>query len=98
MVVMRRAKIASTSPAFDPKWYCAAELLRCPAAAPISRSDTAAMPRSANSRSAAVIIASRLRAATGDGAVVVRAVELDIVREDKTRDLTRSRPWVGWRP
>ena len=73
MAVMRKAKIASTRPAFDPKWYCAAELLRWPAAAPISRSDTAAMPRSAKSRSAARIIACRLRAEPVVGSVVVDA-------------------------
>ena len=68
---MRKAKIASTRPAFDPKWYCAAELLRWPAPAPISRSDTAAMPRSAKSRSAMRIIVCRLRAAPVVGSAVV---------------------------
>ncbi len=59
MVLMRRAKMASTSPAFEPKWYWLAELLRCPAAAPISRRETPLMPRWAKSRSAVTISCSR---------------------------------------
>ena len=45
--------MAWTSWSFDPKWYCTAELLPLPAAAPIWRNDTPSRPCVANRRSAA---------------------------------------------
>jgi hypothetical protein len=53
----RVTMIASMSPAREPKSYCAADVLRWPAAAWTSRRETASMPRSASSRSVASIIA-----------------------------------------
>ena len=44
--------IARTSCSLEPKWYWTTAGLRCPAVTAIWRSDTAAIPCSANRRSA----------------------------------------------
>jgi ABC-type sugar transport system ATPase subunit len=45
-----RRMIAWIRPVLVPKWQPTAAVLPCPAASPIRRADTAAMPLSANSR------------------------------------------------
>src|SRR5439155_1838724 len=62
----RYSKTAWTRRSFEPKWYCTAELLPFPAAAPICRNDTPSMPRSAKSRSATRTICSLVEGAITD--------------------------------
>src|SRR5688572_28367313 len=68
---MRCSHSARTRPCLVSKWYCVAELFRCPAAAPISRRETPAMPRSANRRSA--VTRSRMRVASDTRTVLRQA-------------------------
>lgn len=93
MAPMRRSKIAPTRPSRDPKWYCAAELFRWPAAAPTSRNETASIPRSPNSRSAATIIASRARAVRGS--ILVSATRFKTFTLKLTRVVVKALATLG---
>ena len=62
----RYSKTAWRRRSLVPKWYCTAELLPFPAAAPIWRRETPSMPRSAKSRSATRTICSLVDGAITD--------------------------------